>query len=525
MSLKKTITIAAAAGVLTALAMPAMAFENEFHGIYNTKFYLSNIDNGGAATYVPNAWNANKRTNNFFEQRARLQYIAKASEDLKLVTHFELDSNWGGNGSASSTVGQSGYKGMAPAALGGSITNGNNSGQLDSDSITLETKHVYLDFNAGPTNFKVGIQPFGDAFNGVLAIADAAALVTTTKFGPATLLVAYGRGLQQSALLATSGSAGRTGDQNIDLFAINAKYAITKDFNAGLAYYFLADYAFGNPGIPAVAASGTTAAVAAVPQSDSALLLHVLGLYTDAKFGPLSLNAFVATQMGHEKSAASAGKSSTNYHGLAMGYNVKMAVGPGAVKTGLQFTTGDDNADAVTGAPAGAQRTGWRQIYGSANNQTGLMLLSRNDATGGLTNTNFLVGDSGFSRVNISAPSDAATKSASQSRGLILFNLGYDANLTKQLYANFNTGMAWTAKSAGAPIDKKTGKSNGGDLLGTEINIETGYKLYDNLTVRAQAAYVLLGGYYAGSALNSSPTNVKDPDNPYTFRTGLSYTF
>jgi hypothetical protein len=524
MSLKKTITIAAAAGALTALAMPAMAFENEFHGIYNTKFYLSNIDAGGASTYNPSAYNANKRTNNFFEQRARLQYIAKASEDLKLVTHFELDSNWGGTGVGSSNaaatapgtapVGAAGYRGIY--TVPGNITQGNNGGQLDSDSITLETKHVYLDFNVGPTNFTVGIQPLGDAINGVLAYVDAAGLVTRTKLGPLTLIAAYGRGLQQSALTTQSLTNNRVGDQNIDLFVLNARYAINKDINAGLAYYFLADYA---GGFPATATTGET---------DNALMMHILGLHTDAKFGPLSLNAFVATQMGHEKDAANIGttaQSSTNFHGLAMGYNVKMAIGPGALKTGLLYTSGDNNANAVSGAPGGAQRTGWRQIYASANNQTGLMLLSRNDATGGLTNTHFLVGDAGFSRVAIGVPGDAATKSAAQSRGLVLFNLGYDANLSKKLYANFNTGMAWTAKSAGAPIDKATGVGNGGDLLGTEINIETGYKLYDNLTVKLQAAYVLLGGYYHGSAADSTTTTVKDPENPYTFRTGLSYTF
>ena len=34
------------------------------------------------------------------EQRARILYTAKASDDLKLVTHFELDSRFGGTSSA-----------------------------------------------------------------------------------------------------------------------------------------------------------------------------------------------------------------------------------------------------------------------------------------------------------------------------------------------------------------------------------------------------------------------------------------
>jgi hypothetical protein len=53
------------------------------------------------------------------------------------------------------------------------------------------------------------------------------------------------------------------------------------------------------------------------------------------------------------------------------------------------------------------------------------------------------------------------------------------------------------------PTDKTAGngKQNGTNYMGTEINIETGYKLYDNLTAKVQAAYVVLGGYYKNSLL------------------------
>lgn len=487
MSLKKTVAIAAAAGALAAISVPAMAFENEFHGIFNTKFYLSNIDQGGTAIYNPSAYVDSKKTANFFEQRARLQYTAKASDDLKLVTHFELDSNYGGvlGGPAA------GYRGIPSSAA--STQTGQNSGALDADSITLETKHVFLEFKAGPTTVRTGIQPFADSFNGTLLIADVAAVTTSSKLGALNLGVGYAR-------LATAAPAAapftRINDANTDLFYIDTKFAVSKDFNVGMPYYFLADYS-----------------------QDNAVELHTLGLTADAKMGALSFNTFLATQFGHQKHMAPNGRDSANYHGLEMGYNVKMAAGPGALKTGLLFTTGDNISDS---GYKGAQRTGWRQIYGSANNQTGLMLLSRNDATGGLTNTHFLAINSGNSTSSTTA---GAITASEQSRGLILFNLGYDATLSPKAYANANVGMAWVAKSYGAPKDAKTGVSNSGDLMGTELNIETGYKLYDNLTVKLQAAYVLLGGYYKGSAANSTAAAVKDPDNPYTLRTGLSYTF
>jgi hypothetical protein len=96
MSLKKTVAIAAAAGALAAISVPAMAFENEVHGAFNLKYYLSNYENGGggAILYGPTPASVNGNTtenlrmNNYFEQRARVFYNAKASDDLKLVTAF-----------------------------------------------------------------------------------------------------------------------------------------------------------------------------------------------------------------------------------------------------------------------------------------------------------------------------------------------------------------------------------------------------------------------------------------------------
>ena len=55
MKLKKTVAIAAAAGALAAISVPAMAFENEFHGMYKLKYFLSNFEQygGGPILYGP----------------------------------------------------------------------------------------------------------------------------------------------------------------------------------------------------------------------------------------------------------------------------------------------------------------------------------------------------------------------------------------------------------------------------------------------------------------------------------------
>lgn len=81
---------------------------------------MSNIQNASGAHFA--AVNENPKTKTFLEQRARLLYSAKASDDLKLVTHFELDYSKFGDESYSVNRGKGG-------ALGG-------------DEINLETKHL-----------------------------------------------------------------------------------------------------------------------------------------------------------------------------------------------------------------------------------------------------------------------------------------------------------------------------------------------------------------------------------------------
>ena len=95
---KKFIAIAAGVAVSAAMAVPAMALENEFHGMYKFVGYESNFFNG--ITYSPAQaaarLNNDSHTGFFAEQRARIQYIAKANDNLKLVTQFELDARFGG---------------------------------------------------------------------------------------------------------------------------------------------------------------------------------------------------------------------------------------------------------------------------------------------------------------------------------------------------------------------------------------------------------------------------------------------
>jgi hypothetical protein len=461
---KKAAAIATAVGALAAISVPAMALENEFHGMYNLRFYLSNVDNGTGGPIVPSTYRNENKTNNYFEQRARIMYIAKANDDLKLVTYFELDSKFGGTGPSKT------YK------------NGNNNdaGQLDADSITLETKNVYLDFNLGKSvNVKTGIQPLSDKFKGIfLSAADVAGINTTTKLDALTLNAGYFRIQEGIDLIPNATSTtipSNTGQSNYDIALLDAQFNVNKDIAVGAEYILASDYR------------------SALPET-----VNTLGLYGSAKVGPATLSGFAAAQAGYRKLTATTSQYKSGY---AANVAAKLAVGPGTAKVAYLFTSGDDNK-------AGTVDTAWFAVTNGAStvtsyNESGMMLLNRNTINSIGTSDRELIYQMG----------------GNNTPGFSIVTVGYDATITPKLFANVNAGMAFASKSQA--------NKNGADLMGTEVNLETGYKLYSNLTTKVQAAYVVLGGFYKGQAANGiyNTATAKDPENPYTARVVLQYAF
>ena len=482
MNFKKAATIAAAAGALAAVSVPAMAFENEVHGTYNLKFFGSNYENGFSSAIVPTAYPDNNKANNFIEQRARLQYIAKASDDLKLVTHFELDTKFGGD--------KSGKYGVSSDA-----------GVLDADGIMLETKHVYLDFNLGSVNLKTGIQPIKDNLKGILIDADVTGITVTGKPKTGLTLVAGFYRLGTDTSMVTTGGANpasatstgvngtqttnlntntsEIGHNNIDMALLIGKYAVNKDLNIGAGYYLFSNYQ-------------NTLATGPVTY-------HTFAVDADAKVGPATVSGFVAAQVG------SVGVTTTSAHRSIASYaanlGAKLPVGPGTAHATFLYTSGDGDQSGTN-----TRDTEWKNCGVTTFTEGNMMRLVRTGA-GGTTNDRTIVGPAGAGKM-----------------GVTFLAAGYDAVLSPKLFANANVGVAFAATSEKAPA-APSGVRNNNNLLGTELNAEVGYKVYDNLTAKVQAAYVILGDYYKDAASNSIASSPKSPDNPYTGRIMLSYAF
>lgn len=464
---KQMLTIAAAGALTAVTALPAMAFENEFHGLYNFNTVFSNYNNTTSADVNVSSLKDKNKMNNYMEQRARIQYIAKASDDLKLYTQFEFDNKFGDSNT-----------------------------DLDTDGAAniFEVKHIYLDFNMGKSfNVKTGLQPYKDTIKGLFIDADLPAVMTTAKMGAYTLGLGFGRYADDQ--LRAAKVTGRIGDANKDIFIMDNKFAFSKDTKAALSYYFVADYAAANTGYTPITPSST---IFNSHTQEQAVMLHTFGLSGETKLAGINLSGFAAMQAGHQKKMVGTpgAETSRNFHGWAANVAADMKLGSGKLKTSFLFASGNNSDNP-------AQYKGWVSSSVNSYNESGLMILARNTA-------NSPTGTDQYVRRDVT--------------NIALLSMGYDWKITDKVSLDSNVGFAWAPSSHDAPNDVLKGQ-NASDFMGAEIAITAGYQLYKNLKLMALGGYMFNGGYYKNSAANSTPTSAHDPENPYTMRLQARYNF
>jgi hypothetical protein len=457
--MKKKLIVAATAGALTLAAGQAFALENEFHGMMAVRAYNSNYLAGTAGRL--NIDGDSNTTRNWVEQRTRLFYSAKANDNLKLVTGFEIDSAWG---NSSYTTGR---------GLGGA---------LGSDATNLETKWAYLDFNDPfmGANFKVGIQGLNDNYKGLLvgAGADAAGLLASKSFGAATATAGFFRLDDRNTGTAAAGKQTR------DLLILDGNYAVSKDIKVGASYYFLNN--------------DNVASTGAVPTGTlNDYTVHFLGTRASANVGIAEIDGFFVYEFGN--AAVNASSRGNHINAFAGNLAAKIKAGPGNVKVNALYVSGNDQNN-----PAGRTSNNFISIDNTTSatfseNAVGAMgnvwLLSRNPKE--TTNEQAMVAES-----------------SNAGQGIVGGSVGYDITVGK-VFGNANVGMLATAK-------EQTGRES--RYMGTEINAEVGYKLFDNMNVLARGAYVVLGDYYKNTSTMTGAVGTT-PANPYETQLVLSYTF
>lgn len=188
--MKKYMVMFVALFVAVCVAAPAMAaVEFKWGGQFRARYISQQNFYDGTDDFNDH--------NNYFDQRMRLYLTAIASENLRVVTRWEMgDTKWGNNGTG---------------------------GRVGADERIVELKNAYLDFAipCTPVRAKIGVQGIAlmDAW---IVDDDFSGAVFEAKFKPVTLQLGY-----IAAQKVTGGDFGTfaDNDQNIDSFFFSADYA------------------------------------------------------------------------------------------------------------------------------------------------------------------------------------------------------------------------------------------------------------------------------------------------------------
>jgi hypothetical protein len=302
-------------GLAAAATTPAMALENQFTGAFTSFYDISNYSAAGNDGSTSNFVGLQKKapTENYFVQRVRLGYTAKANDDVKLVTKFEYDFNFWGN--SSYAVGRG------------------TGGALGADSVNMETKNLYLDVNLCKNlNAKIGMMGFNDSFKGIIFDADMAGVLLSHEYDKAGVAAGFFRFGDRAV--------STIGKHTYDMFALDGKYSVSKEVKVGAAYYYIAD----NRENPAVA----PATVITVNDTK----VHTLGLNAEAAVGPVTLTGFALTQFGDFDAKNKA-------KGNAFNVGAKMPLAGGTARSELIYVGGGKNALYIPSSAGGSEGGGF----------------------------------------------------------------------------------------------------------------------------------------------------------------------
>jgi hypothetical protein len=476
----------AAIAAVVCLSSTAFALENEFHGMLLIKGDFTNFDQAGgndvlkASTRTPaNILSQGDTGKSFFftEQRARILYKATITDDVKLVTQFEIDSRWGDTSQSTATT-------------------RNVGGAMEADQVNLETKNVYMQFKVPylPTTVTAGIQPFDDAYKGIFLSSDIAGVMTSTKFGNGNLRLGWLRGYDNKnfngadstipAVNAASDSKGTSqfvpGRYSLDLAILEGNFNLSKELKVGGSYYMTYDNLAGGYNV-----------------------LSTFGVNAAYNFGAGVVDGFVLYQVG-DNPTNNFGRTGAKVSAFAANLGGKVKAGPGTARANFLYASGDDG----TGGMSGFQ--GVNQLGDGNTTST----FSAAQMTMLITNTKYAANtDRGI--INTVSNYD---------QGVIGAFLGYDLDIDKT-FLKGNLGMAAAAREN--PNFKLKNQNTGGfnsNYLGTEVNAEVGYRIAENLTASLVGGYVFLGDYWTDTAKPAGGI-AKTPDNPWKTQAVLRLVF
>lgn len=462
--MRKGLIVLLAAVLVAAFALPATA-EHEATGFIRTKGWLSNY-----AAYTAGNINPidDPNTNSYVETRARVLYRA-GTENVKFVYFAEFDLQWG------------------DAAY---VSNRNQGGGLEADSVNIETKNLYVWFKVPDTSidFKVGVQNQTDSYAGVFfGVADMAGVFTTFSFDPVNVRLGWSKFWENSV-----GAAN-----DVDLYVGEVKFAPAKEVKLGLNFYFLNDMSsnvLGN-------ASGLTAALPPEVAGYRSLRIYMPGADVAFQAGPASLSAFAFYQFG----TAENGGVDTDLRGWAADVRADLSAGPGKLFLEALYVSGDNN-------PTDDKFKG---IITASNYNLAGSFFFRPDMQILLPN-----GD------DLNTSQALAYDVSNGGAGVMLAAAGYSQKFTDRVSGKVGAGYLAAAEKRFRD-GTRGGAAQGHNFdskrdMATEINANVNYNISQGLDFGLYAAYAFLGSAYDRTA---DGTASQDPDDLWMGFARLNYAF
>ena len=456
-----------------AIALPAFAFEVKYGGLFRVRYQGNN--NISASE--------NNDNQNYIDQRLRIFFQFIASENLKLVTGFEVDTLWGGQGSK--------------------IRYGHR------DTIDVELKHAYLDFMipCTPVRAKVGLQPIA-FMQGWVVDEDFTGVDVSATFDPITVTAGYLaevsgiKGTDANVYVRAYDSPVTEWSQRVDDWYVSVQYA-QGPFSAGILGFYQDGHNQGEIG----GADYTGMADAPVGTSDN---LFDLGVNLGYK---MDWANFFLNYVQNLASFDNPNGDSEDYNGFMIEGGANFFYGPFTFNVGGFVASGDDNEDLKTQTAAEARGfyTGfmypqgrshyWAEILGlgTLDNSTGF------PGTGDTTNQRntgaYQVGD---------APSNIWTITA---------GAAWQALETTKLTFNYYYVGTMNSVASNGIYDAATNTytlNQTSNSIGHEFDFYLDQKVVDGLMLRLVGAYMIANDGY---------TIYDDDPNPWELGARLQWSF
>lgn len=463
--MKKT-RILLAIGLILAMATPALA-EIKFSGFYRLM---------GITGEVLDVDTKNNDSRQVIDQRFRAQITNTLNDNVAITYQAEIDTVWGEGGK------------------------GGTDGRFETDSVNVETKHIYLDLKQGDTSARLGLQGYADEFQGLVVLGDMAGITAKHKIGGTSLGLLYAKWEENDGFGDAAAVTGSRADwDDTDFYGVTVSQKVSDTFKAGAAVYFLdandvTDFAAAGS-TPGGGLHGLTG-IGVDDHADAEIWYY--GVTADAKFGDIGVDGFLVYQRG----SVDFDPRNNDFDLLQPKKDISTQAWAASAKGTMKLANGNVGLRAIyiTDDESNDDSEQWIGSFGEYDfvNENQMIML-----------TDKFVCNWGKERY-------ALTTAANEGFGLSALVLSGNHTLPNDMYTNWGLGYYRALSNDRQVGDVTRDDVRHGKELGYEVAVRVGKKIFEKVDLSLNAAYAGLGSFYSQEfEKNNDGVRDETPQNLY----------